>query len=98
MAPEFYDNLPCYHSYITEVFLPYITNPALGVYARIKRKTTQRIYDNLAKTTDTRKYAPYKVLSATTLIGAFLFIIWAFVFSGPRNPITIVQALGYNEA
>jgi sphingolipid delta-4 desaturase len=38
MAPEFYDNLPCHHSWI-KVLYDFITCTEMGPYARIKRKT-----------------------------------------------------------
>jgi len=38
VAPEFYNNLPSYTSYIS-VFWKYITDPAVGPWSRVKRKT-----------------------------------------------------------
>lgn len=38
MAPEFYDNLPCHHSWI-KVLYDFISTHEMGPYARIKRKT-----------------------------------------------------------
>nr|QBO56270.1 fatty acid desaturase 4-2 [Brachionus rotundiformis] len=38
MAPEFYDNLPCHHSWI-KVLYDFITCTEMGPYARVKRKT-----------------------------------------------------------
>ncbi len=61
IAPEFYDHLPSYTSYVLEVFWPYITDPTLGVWCRVKRKTTAEKYAALDKTTDKRKYAPFKI-------------------------------------
>jgi len=90
MAPEFYDTLPCYTSYITQVFLPYILDPTLGVYCRIKRRTTDKIYESLAKTTDTRKFAPYKVLSFTCLIGACVFLLYTAFFGAGQSQIAVV--------
>jgi len=37
MAPEFYDKLPCYHSWI-KVIVDYITDPAVGPFSRVVRK------------------------------------------------------------
>jgi sphingolipid delta-4 desaturase len=75
IAPEFYDTLPHYTSYVTEVFWPYITNPNLGVWCRIKRKTTAEKYSALDKTTDKRKFAPFKVACFVGLIGSALFVL-----------------------
>ena len=36
IAPEFYDNLP-YHTSWSKVIYDFITDPAIGPYARIKR-------------------------------------------------------------
>lgn len=90
IAPEFYDNLPCYHSYITEVFWPYITDPSLGVYCRVKRTTTAKVYEALAKTTDKRKVAPYTILAFASMIGSVIFLVCSFIFLG-RSPVTAVQ-------
>jgi sphingolipid delta-4 desaturase len=38
IAPEFYDNLPCHHSWI-KVLYDFITCTEMGPYSRIKRKT-----------------------------------------------------------
>ena len=38
IAPEFYDNLPCHHSWI-KVLYDFIICPEMGPYSRIKRKT-----------------------------------------------------------
>ena len=38
MAPEFYDNLPCHHSWI-KVLYDFITCYEMGPYARVKRPT-----------------------------------------------------------
>nr|ATI22168.1 delta-4 desaturase 1 [Brachionus koreanus]QBO56251.1 fatty acid desaturase 4-2 [Brachionus koreanus] len=38
IAPEFYDNLPCHHSWI-KVLYDFITCTEMGPYARVKRKT-----------------------------------------------------------
>nr|QBO56260.1 fatty acid desaturase 4-2-2 [Brachionus plicatilis] len=38
MAPEFYDNLPCHHSWI-KVLYDFITCSEMGPYARVKRQT-----------------------------------------------------------
>ncbi len=38
IAPEFYDNLPCHHSWI-KVLYDFITCPEMGPYSRIKRPT-----------------------------------------------------------
>lgn len=92
IAPEFYDSLPCYHSYVTEVFWPYVTDPDLGVYCRIKRKTTAKVYETLAKTTDKRKFAPFKVLAFTGMIASVLFIFWSVLFGASKNPLTVVHA------
>jgi len=69
IAPEFYDTLPCYTSYITQVFWPYITDPSLGVWCRIKRRASDKVYETLDRTTDKRKFAPFKVLCITVLVG-----------------------------
>lgn len=36
IAPEYYDNLPCHHSWI-EVIWNFIFNPEIGPYSRVKR-------------------------------------------------------------
>lgn len=38
IAPEFYDNLPCHHSWI-KVLYDFVTCPEMGPYSRIKRAT-----------------------------------------------------------
>ena len=38
IAPEFYDTLP-YHTSWSKVIYDFITDPAIGPYARIKRQT-----------------------------------------------------------
>jgi len=90
IAPEFYDNLPCYTSYVTQVFWPYITDPEMGVYCRIKRKTTAKVYETLSKTTDKRKFAPFKVVAFTGMIASVLFIFWSVIFGG-KTPLTVVH-------
>lgn len=42
MAPEFYDNLPCHYSWV-RVIWDFVMDPAIGPYARVKRK---RVYAN----------------------------------------------------
>lgn len=37
IAPEFYDNLPCHTSWV-KVIWDFITDPAIGPYARVKRR------------------------------------------------------------
>lgn len=44
IAPEFYDNLPYYDSYL-KVFWRYISDDAVGPHTRIKRKTTKALED-----------------------------------------------------
>lgn len=38
LAPEYYDNLPCHHSWI-KVLYDFIVFSEMGPYSRIKRKT-----------------------------------------------------------
>ena len=38
IAPEYYDNLPCHHSWI-KVLYDFIASKEMGPYSRIKRKT-----------------------------------------------------------
>lgn len=90
IAPEFYDNLPCYTSYVTEVFWPYITDASLGVYCRVKRKTSKKVYDTLDKTTDKRKFAPFKVITFVGMISSVFFVLWG-LFLNAKAPITVVQ-------
>jgi len=45
MAPEYYNNLPYYTSYIKQVFWRYITDDTVGPHSRIKRKTTKALED-----------------------------------------------------
>ena len=100
IAPEFYDHLPCYHSYITEVFLPYIMDPNMGVWCRVKRTTSHKILQALDKTTEKRKFAPFKVACFVGMIGSVVFILASLIFgassSSPASPakqaITLVQA------
>eukprot|EP00457_Paulinella_chromatophora_P008289 gb/GEZN01008320.1/.p1 GENE.gb/GEZN01008320.1/~~gb/GEZN01008320.1/.p1 ORF type:complete len:335 (-),score=30.01 gb/GEZN01008320.1/:408-1412(-) len=42
MAPEFYNDLPHYSSYLA-VFWKYITDPEVGPHSRVKRKTTEAL-------------------------------------------------------
>jgi sphingolipid delta-4 desaturase len=91
IAPEFYENLPSYTSYVTEVFLPYITDPEMGVWCRVKRKASEKLYKNLAKTTDTRRFAPFKVASFSALLGSIVLIFWSVFFSAGKSPIAVVQ-------
>jgi hypothetical protein len=94
IAPEFYDHLPSYSSYVTEVFWPYITDPTMGVYCRVKRTTTAKVYSALAATTDTRKFAPFKVIAFTGMISSVLFLLYAFLFSASvKSPIIHVQGM-----
>lgn len=37
LAPEYYDNLPRHESWVRVIY-DFITDPAIGPYARIKRK------------------------------------------------------------
>lgn len=90
IAPEFYDHLPCYSSYVTEVFWPYITDPNLGVWCRVKRKASAKVYEALDKTTDKRKFAPFKIVAFTGMIASVLFIVWSLLIAG-KAPITVVQ-------
>jgi sphingolipid delta-4 desaturase len=80
IAPEFYDSLPSYTSYVTEVFWPYITDPEMGCFCRIKRKTSAKVYEALDRTTDKRKYAPMKIACFVGLIGAFVFMLAQLLF------------------
>lgn len=95
IAPEFYDNLPCYHSYVTEVFIPYITDPEMGVWCRVKRTTSQKVYDALEKTTDKRKFAPFKVAAFVGMIGSVIFIIASFAFGGSSSSSPAKAAVSY---
>jgi len=79
IAPEFYDTLPHYTSYVTQVFWPYITDPELGVWCRVKRRTSAERYAALDKTTDKRKFAPFKVACFVGLITAFAFMVASLV-------------------
>lgn len=79
IAPEFYDHLPSYTSYVLEVFWPYITDPSMGVWCRVKRKVSSERYAALDKTTDKRKYAPFKIACFVGLIGMFLFMLTSIV-------------------
>lgn len=92
IAPEFYDNLPHYTSYVTEVFIPYITDPEMGVWCRVKRKTSAKVYESLDKGTEKRKFAPFKVACFVGMIGSVVFMIWSLMFGGvSKGPITVVQ-------
>jgi sphingolipid delta-4 desaturase len=89
MAPEFYDNLPCYTSYVTEVFWPYLTDPELGVWCRVKRRTSEKVYESLAKTTDTRKFAPFKVAAFSGMIASVLFVVYSLVVGFGQHAIAV---------
>jgi sphingolipid delta-4 desaturase len=82
IAPEFYENLPHYTSYVTEVFIPYILDPEMGVWCRVKRRTSDKVYASLDKTTEKRKFAPFKV---ACFVGMALFAalpVYNLVFGG----------------
>lgn len=81
IAPEFYEHLPHYTSYVTQVFLPYILDPEMGVWCRVKRRTSQKIYSTLAKTTDTRALAPFKVAAFAFMFGSLGFILYGLTAS-----------------
>lgn len=53
IASEFYDNLPCHHSWI-QVLYDFITSPEMGPYARIKRPT--KFTKEFALATDRHSY------------------------------------------
>jgi len=92
IAPEFYDNLPCYHSYVTEVFWPYITDASLGVYCRVKRKTSAKVYESLDKTTDKRKFAPFKVVAFATMFASVIFLVYSLLACAKSAaPVTVVH-------
>jgi len=95
IAPEFYDSLPHYTSYVTQVFWPYITDPELGVWCRVKRRIAAERYAALDKTTDKRKFAPFKVACFVGLIAAFAFMLGSLlhglVASGAAGIAQIAQ-------
>jgi sphingolipid delta-4 desaturase len=95
IAPEFYDSLPHYTSYVTQVFWPYITDPELGVWCRVKRKTSEKVYQNLDKTTDKRKYAPFKVVAFVGFACMVVFIVGSLVMPAAHNstPVGILHKL-----
>jgi len=83
IAPEFYDHLPHYTSYVTQVFWPYITDPDMGVWCRVKRRASQKVYEALDKTTDKRTFAPFKVLAFAGLIGSVVLIALTLLAGEP---------------
>lgn len=42
IAPEYYDNLPCHHSWV-KVIWDFIFDPEIGPYARVKRRTVRPV-------------------------------------------------------
>jgi sphingolipid delta-4 desaturase len=92
IAPEFYDHLPCYHSYVTEVFWPYITNPELGVWSRVKRKTSAKVYECLAKTTDKRKFQPFRILCIGGLTSCAVWLVYTLVATVVSSRVQISVA------
>jgi len=90
IAPEFYNQLPSYTSYVTQVFWPYITDPNMGVWCRVKRTLPSEKLAALDKTTDKRKFAPFKVACFVGLIGCFFFMVSQIVlgfFSSPAKAV-----------
>jgi len=81
IAPEFYDHLPYYTSYVTQVFIPYIFDSEMGVWCRVKRRISADKYAALDKTTDKRTFGSQKVGAFSVLFGAILFIVVTMVFS-----------------
>jgi sphingolipid delta-4 desaturase len=79
IAPEFYDNLPFYTSYVTQVFLPYIMDPEMGVYCRIKRKISTERYAALNKTT-AKGFALGKIMPFLVLGGSLVFLFGSALF------------------
>jgi len=79
MAPEFYDNLPCYTSYI-KVLWNFITDQEIGCYSRIKRTIPQDKRDRLDKTTDQSASKPFRALCIVTMSSTLLTMIYSAVF------------------
>jgi sphingolipid delta-4 desaturase len=90
IAPEFYDNLPHYTSYVTQVFIPYICDPTLGVWCRVKRRISDDKYERLSRTTDSRTYSPYRIVCIVGFALAVLFMLYgvfALVYSAASNVV-----------
>jgi len=75
IAPMYYDNLPCYTSYITEVFWPYITDPDMGVFCRIKRDPTAKMAERLKKDAGKSKFRFFTVVAFVGMIGSVVFLL-----------------------
>jgi len=88
MAPEFYDNLPCYDSYVA-VFWKYITDPEMGPFRRVKRRVSTEAYTTLDKTTDKRVWNPFRAICFTGMAATIIAIVWA-VFYSARKPIAAI--------
>jgi len=73
IAPEFYD-LPHYTSYLS-VFWRFITDPEVGCWTRVKRKTTDSNLERLDRGTDKRSYAPYRIVCTFLMGCVFVFCI-----------------------
>jgi len=78
MAPEFYDTLPYYTSYI-KVLWNFITDEEIGCYSRIKRNIPQDKRDRLNKTTDQSAAKPFRVVSIVALLSTLGFIAYSTV-------------------
>jgi len=89
IAPEFYDNLPHYTSYTRQVFWPYITDPAMGVWCRVKRRTSEKVYASLDRTTDKRKFAPYRVIVPAGLLSVVAWVVWSVAMRTGRSAVAI---------
>lgn len=84
IAPEFYNTLPYYTSYVTQVILPYILDADLGVWCRVKRRLSEKQYATLNKTTDKRKFSPYRIVCIGAFVIAYLYFAVA-IYDGVRN-------------
>jgi len=75
MAPEFYDTLPSYDSYLS-VFYRYITDDTIGPFSRIKRKAPQETADLMSSQPQCKSTMPYVYLcfGCMTFVIASMFI------------------------
>jgi sphingolipid delta-4 desaturase len=61
MAPEFYDSLPSYTSYIAVIY-QFITDPEMGCFSRIKRGIDSTKRERLDKSTDQSQYKLFRIV------------------------------------
>jgi len=75
MAPEFYDHLPCYDSYL-KVFWTYLTDSSIGPFSRVKRQASDKTTSVMANQKECASTNPYRILcfTAAGLWGAWMVV------------------------